>query len=79
MTQKEYFRINSIIKTFQLMEALVSKKEFNLVELTRHLGFPNTTVHRMLRTLMQLGYVKQNSDNQKYSATIKLFQLVIRF
>jgi DNA-binding IclR family transcriptional regulator len=32
-------------------EELVTKKEFDLVELTRRLGYPKATVHRMLLTL----------------------------
>lgn len=75
MTDKDYFTIHSIVKTMRLLEALVSQKGFDLVELTRLMGYPKTTVHRMLLTLKSLGYVKQNRDSRRYSATIKLFQL----
>ena len=75
MPDKEYFTINSIVKTIQLLEELVKKKEFDLVELTRRLDYPKATVHRILLTLKSLGYVKQNEGNRQYGATIKLFQL----
>jgi DNA-binding IclR family transcriptional regulator len=75
MADKEYFTINAIVKTIRLVEELVTKKEFDLVELTRRLGYPKPTVHRMLLTLKSLGYVKQNKINKQYGATIKLFQL----
>jgi len=75
MADKKYYTINSIVKTIQLVEELVTKKEFDLVELTRRLGYPKTTVHRILLTLKSLGYVDQNEINKQYGATIKLFQL----
>ncbi|MCF8069018.1 MAG: IclR family transcriptional regulator [Desulfobacterales bacterium] len=79
MADKEYFMINSIVKTIRLIEELVKRKEFDLVELTRRLEYPKTTVHRMLLTLKSLDYVKQNESNKQYGATIKLFQLGHRF
>jgi DNA-binding IclR family transcriptional regulator len=75
MPDKEYYKINSIVKTIRLVEELVKKKEFDLVELTRRLDYPKATVHRMLLTLKSLGYVKQNEKNKQYGATIKLFQM----
>ncbi len=75
MKENEYYKINSIVKTFRLLELLVSQREFDLVELTRRLGYPKPTVHRMLLTLKLLGYVKQSATNPKYRATLKLFQL----
>ena len=75
MAAKEYFMINSIVKAIRLMEVLVTKKGFDLVELTRRLEYPKATVQRMLLTLKFLGYVKQNKINKQYSATIQLFQL----
>jgi DNA-binding IclR family transcriptional regulator len=75
MADKEYYKINSIVKTIQLLEELVQKKEFDLVELTRRLDYPKATVHRILLTLKSIGYVKQNENNKQYGATIKLFQL----
>jgi DNA-binding IclR family transcriptional regulator len=75
MADKEYFTINSIVKAIRLIEELVTKKELDLVELTRRLEYPKPTVQRMLLTLKSLGYVEQNEINKQYGATIKLFQL----
>lgn len=75
MTKTTYYQINSIIKVFGLIEVLVSKNEFDLSELTSQLNLPKTTVHRMLLTLQSLGYVKQNPQNLRYSASIKFFEL----
>ncbi len=75
MKDNEYYTINSIVKAFRLLETLVTQREFDLMELTRRLGYPKPTVHRMLLTLKDLGYVKQNATNPQYRATLKLFQL----
>lgn len=75
MPENKYYMINSIVKAFHLLETLVSQKDFDLGELTRRLGYPKPTIHRMLLTLKELGYVKQNDSNPQYSATLKLFQL----
>jgi len=75
MADKEYFMINSIVKVIRLFEVLVTKKGFDLAELTHRLEYPKATVQRMLLTLKSLGYVKQNEINKQYSATIQLFQI----
>jgi len=67
--------INSVVKLIRLLEVLVTRKGFDLVELTHRLGYPKATVQRMLLTLKSQGYVKQNENTKQYSATIQLFQL----
>jgi len=70
-----YFQINSIVKTFHLIELLVSQKEFELTDLNRLLNFTKTTTHRILLTLKSLGYVEQDKENMPYRASIKFFEL----
>ncbi len=72
---KEYFKINSVVKTMRVIEEMVTKKEFELFDLTQRLGYPKSTVQRILLTLKSLGYVQQNEDNKKYSVSIKLFHI----
>jgi DNA-binding IclR family transcriptional regulator len=75
MKDTKYFTINSIVKTFKIMESLVSRSEWDLAELTNQTGIQKTTVHRMLLTLQSLGYVEQNPKNKRYSGSIKIFEL----
>lgn len=70
-----YYKINSIVKIFKLMELLVTKDEFQLAELCRLLEFPKPTVYRMLVTLESLGYVHQNPKTLAYRASMKIFEL----
>jgi len=75
MKEELYYTIGSVAKVFRIVELLVTKKEYELKELSRLLNMQKTTVHRMLLTLQDLGYVKQNPRNRNYQATIKFFEL----
>ena len=75
MQEESYYTIASVTKVFKIVELLVTKNEFELKELSQLLGIQKTTVHRMLLTLQDLGYVRQNPLNRKYQATIKFFEL----
>ncbi len=75
MKEDSYYTIGSVAKVFKIIELLVSRKEYELRELSQLLGMQKTTVHRMLLTLQDLGYVRQNPQNRNYQATIKFFEL----
>lgn len=70
-----YFQIKSLVKVFHLIEILVEKDEWELADLSKACGLPKTTVHRMLLTLVSLGYVARNIRNQRYGASMKFFEL----
>lgn len=72
---KKYYTIGSITKVCALLNVLSEKKEWELSELCRRLDMPKTTVHRMLLTLEDEGFVLQESKGGKYSLTYKLFHL----
>jgi len=75
MKKEKYYEIGSIAKVFKLIELLVTESEFEVRELCKLSGFPKTTVHRMLLTLQDLGYVRQNPKNRFYKASVKFFEL----
>jgi len=66
---------NVIKKTFRVIELMATKDEWSLSELSRSSKYPKTTMHRILRTLEEMGYVRQNRRNQLYSATIRFFEV----
>lgn len=67
--------VKSVIKALDLMEVLAGKGELSIGELNDHLGWDKSTIHRLLSTLREKGYVQQNSQNQKYRAGIKMFEI----
>ena len=67
--------VKSVIKALDLMEILAGKGELSIGELNDHLGWDKSTIHRLLSTLREKGYVQQNPQNQKYRAGIKIFEV----
>lgn len=73
--KENYFQINSIVKLFQVLEAVVCREDWDLAALAEQTDIPKTTVHRMLLTLKSLGYVDQVEAGKRYYATTKLFEI----
>ena len=76
--QKNKFKypIHSVENAFSLLEALADNGlELGVAELCKKIGLPKGTVHRLLGTLKNLGYIEQNSQNRKYYLTVKIFKL----
>jgi IclR family transcriptional regulator, KDG regulon repressor len=76
--KKEYFKINSVIKVFKVIELLTSQKEFDLADLSKQLCYPKPTVQRILLTLQSIGYVRQNPESGRYLADVRFFELGTR-
>lgn len=76
MTQpKKYYEIGSVSKACLLIETLSTQKSWELAELSRAVGLPKTTVHRMLLTLEDNGYVFQEKQRGEYCLSFKLFSI----
>ncbi|MEK7377609.1 MAG: helix-turn-helix domain-containing protein, partial [Candidatus Binatota bacterium] len=46
-----------------------------LSEISRQTGFPKTTVHRILLTLVRRGFLRKESDTGRYQLTLKFFEV----
>ena len=68
----------TLAKGLTLLE-LVADREggygVGLVELARELGWNKSTTHRLLATLVSLGYAQQNPESGWYRIGLKAFQL----
>jgi len=70
------YPIHSVENAFSLMEVLADNGlELGIAELCKKISLPKGTVHRLLGTLKNLGYIEQNPQNRKYRLTIKIFNL----
>ena len=68
--------IQSVALTFSLIEALAREgKPLGVTQLSERVGAQKTRVFRHLRTLLELGYVRQNAKTERYHLGIKLFVL----
>ncbi|MBF0529246.1 MAG: IclR family transcriptional regulator [Deltaproteobacteria bacterium] len=79
MSEKSsYYTIQSIAKTFEVIEAMAMQPQWELAALCRQTGLPKTTVHRILLTLEEMGYVAQEKERGQYVLTFKLTNLGFR-
>lgn len=70
------YPIHSVENAFSLLEVLAGNGlELGITELCRKIALPKGTVHRLLGTLKNLGYIEQNPRNRKYRFTIKILKL----
>jgi len=68
--------VQSIDRALSLLEVLSLHVEgIGLLELSERTNLSKSTVHRLLSTLIQNGYVKQHTVTGKYHLTMKMFIL----
>lgn len=68
--------VQSIDRALSLLEILSHHVEgIGLLELAERSGLSKSTVHRLLSTLIQNGYVKQHESTGRYHLTMKMFIL----
>ncbi len=67
--------VSSILKVFNILQALGEQKEIGVSELSQRLMMSKATTYRFLQTMKTLGYVSQEGESDKYSLTLRLFEL----
>jgi IclR family KDG regulon transcriptional repressor len=67
--------VAAVLKVFGLLVALGERKATGISELSVRLAMPKATVYRFLQTMKSLGFVRQESESERYGLTMKLFEL----
>ena len=67
--------VKSITKAFAIIEALDEAGPLSIGELSKILIMDKATVHRLINTIKDIGYITQNLETKKYSNSIKLFEI----
>jgi len=68
--------VQSVKRAMAILEELATQKEgLGVTELARRINLHKSTVHRMLNTLLDMGYVEQNASSEKYRLGMKLLFL----
>ncbi len=68
--------VQSVVRALRLLEALGdSRGEIGIAELSRRVGFHVSTVHRLLATLIALGYARQSPETGRYALGAKAFHV----
>ncbi len=76
---KDASPIKSLDKALKLLEYVANHEEgISIAELNKKFAFGKSTIHRLLSTLKNNGYIRQNKDSH-YIISYKLFDLTFRF
>ncbi len=75
MTDGKSNSVKSVVKAFLLMEELDKSGEMSIGDLSERLQMDKATVHRLVNTIKDAGYVNQNPDNKKYANSLKLLAM----
>lgn len=67
--------VQSAERIFQVMELLADQGEMGLMEISAALNLHKSTVHRLLMSLIYMGYAKQDENTQKYMLSYKVVSM----
>jgi DNA-binding IclR family transcriptional regulator len=68
--------VKSLLKMLDVLECFSAlDRELSVAEIARRTRMPRTTVHRIVDSLRQVGFVEQEASRGRYRLGIKLFQL----
>ena len=70
--------VAAVLKVFAVLEALVDARRAKLADIAQRAMTSKATAHRLLQTMIDLGYVEQEEETEKYGLTLKLFGLGAR-
>jgi len=72
----------AVVKTMKILECLSHEQSLGITELAHRvsatansLHMNKSTVYRFLTSLKELGFVRQDPETEKYSLTLKLFEI----
>lgn len=73
---RERGRAQSVQRALAILEGLGAEPhEVGIVDLSQRVGLPVSTVHRLLATLLDAGFVAQNAETGKYRVGVRAFEL----
>lgn len=67
--------VKSVMKAFLIMEELDKSGEMSIRDLSEMTGMDKATVHRLINTIKDAGYVDQDPDSKKYSNSLKIYAM----
>jgi DNA-binding IclR family transcriptional regulator len=70
--------MKSLHKVLDLIETMAGMGDAGIRELSAATGFPPATIHRMVATLVQRGYLKQDRVTKAYALSLRFLELGTR-
>lgn len=79
MTKQNEAHVKSIERAFLVVDTLAEEpREHSLTEIAIKLGWPKSTVHGVLSTLVQYRYVEQSEETGRYRLGVRFFELGVK-
>ena len=73
---KKTSNIQSIERGCKVLDLLAGEKQgYSIREISSQLNLPKPTIHRILKTLSQYGYVMQDENSKEYRLGFRLVEL----
>ena len=73
--QENKVSVSSVLRVFGIVEELAKEQTIAVSDLANRMEMSKSTVFRFLQTMKDLGYVAQDEETEKYSLTLKMFQV----
>ena len=70
--------VASVMKVISVLETLSEEREAALATIAQRAMTSKSTTHRLLQTMVDLGYVEQDPQSERYSLTLKLFSIAVQ-
>ena len=69
--------MNPLYKVFSIIETIVAKQDKGVTysEIVAALNLPKSSVHRILKDLIELGYLNFNPETKRYFGSLRLTAL----
>ena len=77
MNEKNPIQVSE--KLFNTLELLAEKGTLSLTDISHYLNLNKSTLHRILNSLIFMGYVKQEETTSKYGLSFKICNLASKF
>lgn len=62
-------------KLFQVIELLADNGPMGIMELSASLGFHKSTTHRLVTSLLHMGYIRQEEETLKYALSLRFLEI----
>jgi len=68
--------VKSIEKAIDILSLFsLTNPHWSITEISNSMGIPKATVHGIVRTLIQQGFLIQDAENRKYSLGLRIYEL----
>jgi len=70
--------VAAVLKVFAVLETLAEDRKATLGTIAQKAMTSKSTTHRLLQTMVELGFVEQDEESERYGLTLKLFSIAAR-